>query len=150
MKKLIIFIFSIVLLGSCSKERRVKFSIEMGDDYTYLYPNSSTVNTQGWCWAGVNFEYISAGLNQEGGTNGVGQAQSSVGPDYNSLFSETQEYIFVKNDNITIELDGIVHLMENVSFVVKAHIKNDEIILWNNTYNYAGGAIDETQNWIVS
>jgi hypothetical protein len=173
MKKLLVFMFSVVLLGSCGKEgcadvysvdynadatkddgscsdqRRVKFSIEMGDDFTYVYPNSQPVSTEGWCWAQVHCEYISAGLNQVGGTDGIGQGNNSQG--WNLLFSESEEYIFEKNDNITMELSGVVKLMENVSFVVKAQINNEEIILWNKTYNVtvAGQTINETQNWIV-
>ena len=185
MKKLIIFMFSIVLLGSCGKEgctdvysvdynadatkddgscsdqRIVKFSIERtSSEPTFVY-NNYFGNVGGYIGVYLEYDYLGgAGISQVSGEVFVGTTHpnwaAGTGSGFdNNPYNETNQYTMIKNDNVSLNIiyRGI-YCDYTGSYVIKAHVGNNEIIIKEN-YSppanvgpnpYVG---NEVQNWIV-
>ena len=158
MKKLIIFIFSIVLLGSCSKQKTVKFIIENTGTVNCIAnsPNSPNYNNNNGVLvctfsSGLEYSYISG--------DGVSESTGDCSLNYisgtsNNTSSETSPITMIKGDNVEIEYFFSDFCCNGESITFKADVDGKEHIIavcsYDNVFLDASvTACNETINWIV-
>ena len=171
MKKLTVFIFSILLFGSCEKEgctdvysidynakatkddgscsddRRVKFIVEIGS-FTYFYttPAGQTNGLYGEVDCELDFGYTS---NNPILFNEQVIIQFDQISNNEVLYAESDEFILTKNENVKINFDLYLTQITDASITAKAIVGNEEIVFYNENINNAPWNRDSTFNWIV-
>tara|TARA_B100000768_G_scaffold146710_1_gene139902 strand:+ start:279 stop:728 length:450 start_codon:yes stop_codon:yes gene_type:complete len=148
MKKLIVFMFSVVLLGSCSKEKTVKFSIERTS-------SEPTFGTQGGSfYVNLSYDYLGgAGVSQISGGLTVGHRTPNWNgagwSGVNSSFSESDLFTMIKNDNVSLSLGYLGYNCDYSGYYdIKAHVGRKEYIIKENYFRTSGNG-SESINWIV-
>ena len=156
MKKLIIFIFSVVLLGSCAKKQKVvKFSLR-----TNLEPQYSTwyepfplpgapSSGEYYGYECVEFSYSYSSANSTSNASdqiqiGYSNYSNQICNNTNLSYVETSDVSMYEGDNVSLSL--IINrdeINQNGTYEVKAYVGNNEYIIWNNTY------LSNNTNWIV-
>ena len=147
--------------GSCSDQRIVKFSVERTSaEPTFVY-NNDYGNVGGSFGVNISFDYSGgAGVSSVSGGALVGTCHpnwiNGVGSGYpNNSFDESDPVTMIKNDNVSLQISyGGIYCDYTGSYVIKAHVGNNEIIIEDNyspspsvdPNGFQGG---ESMNWIV-
>ena len=141
MKRLLVFVFAVVLFGSCSKQKTVKFVVELTSDITSFespdcYSNSNNAYN-GWTELDLDYFYISSdGVSQSEG-NILLKVYTPNYPNSNATYYETikesSPITMLKGDNVQISYRVINQCVEGQLFTVKAIVNdNKEHIITEN------------------
>ena len=149
--------FSIVMLGSCSKQKKVKFIIENTGTVNCIEnsPNSPNHNNDN----GVIFcNFLSSLQYTYAGGGGISAVSGEISLEYNSgtsnnTSSESSSVTMIKGDNVEIEYLFSDFCVNGESITFKADVDGKEHIIAVCSYDNVDldwpNTISETINWIV-